>query len=364
MTRLRYVALTLVAVAVLALAAFPARAADRNAMIGQMLMMGLPTSTPDSKWAKLLADQIRRGEVGGVVLLGHNFKSREGVEGMTRLFRDAAGARKVFIALDMEGGAVQRLGKKLGYPSIPSAYNVATRQSLSQAKATFAKLAQITRNAGFNVNLGPVVDLLVTPDNPVIARWRRSFGPDPEKVTEYGRAFVQAHREQGVLAVLKHFPGHGSSTNDSHDGFVEITRSWSERELIPFQRMIASGDAPAIMPGHLVHAELASDGVPVSISRAAINGLLRKKLKFNGLVMSDDLQMSAIAANYSYKAAVIHAVNAGVDVLMISNSRGADPKLPAKTIAIISAAIDAGQIPSGTVEAAYKRIQSAKATIR
>lgn len=338
-------------------------APDRKTMIGQMLMMGLPTASADTAWAKRLAAQISQGEVGGVVFLGHNFKSRAGVEGLTRLFREAAGRNKVFLALDMEGGAVQRLGKKLGYPSVPAAYTVARTQNLKQAKATFTKLARITHDAGFNMNLGPVVDLLVTPDNPVIARWRRSYGADPDTVTKYARAFVQAQRELGIISVLKHFPGHGSSTTDSHDGFVEITKSWTNAELKPFQALIASGDAPAIMPGHLIHAKIANDGVPVSISHAAITGLLRKKLKFNGLVVSDDLQMSAIAANYSYKNAVIRAVNAGVDVLMISNSRGADPKLPEKTIAIISEAIDSGQISLATVQAAYGRIVKAKQTI-
>lgn len=335
-------------------------APDRKTMIGQMLMMGLPSSSAKSAFAKHLAAQISQGEVGGVVLLGHNFKSRAGVESLTKLFRKAAGRGKVFLALDMEGGAVQRLGKKLGYPSIASAHTIARTQSLKQARATFTKLARITRDAGFNMNLGPVVDLLVTPDNPVIARWRRSFSANPETVAKYARAFVKAHRDLGVITVLKHFPGHGSSTTDSHDGFVEITDSWSQAELKPFQQMIASGDAPAIMPGHLIHKTIASDGVPVSISRAAITGLLRKKLKFNGLVVSDDLQMSAIASNYSYKAAVIRAVNAGVDVLMISNSRGADPKLPTKTIAIISQAIDSGKISLATVQAAYRRIVYAK----
>ena len=350
----------LVLLVALLLGSAPAHAQDRAAMIGQMLMMGFPGSTPDAAFPKRLAAQVGQGQVGGIVMLGHNFRSRNGVEGLTALFRNAARGQKVFIALDMEGGAVQRLGKKLGYPSVPSAGNIARSRSPKQAAASFRKLAQITRDAGFNMNLGPVVDLLVTPDNPVIARWKRSFGPDPAKVVNYARAFVRAHRALGVLTVLKHFPGHGSSRTDSHDGFVDITDTWSRTELEPFKQMIASGDAPAIMPGHLVHQKLASDGVPVSISRQAIAGLLRQQLKFQGLVVSDDLQMSAIAANYSYKVALVRAINAGVDVLMISNSRKPDPELPAKTIAIISEAVDKGQISINTIKAAYARIQRAK----
>jgi beta-N-acetylhexosaminidase len=329
-------------------------------MIGQMLMMGFPGSNPDGSWPKRLAAQISRGQVGGVVMLGYNFKSKASVKRLTAMFRQAAGRRKLFIALDMEGGAVQRLGRKLGYPAIHSARRIAKTQTPQQAQRTYSRLASISRSAGFNMNLGPVVDLLINPSNPVIGRWNRSYGSDPARVVAYASAFVKAHRAQGIVTVLKHFPGHGSSLSDSHDGFVDISSTWRNKELEPFAKMIAKGDAVAIMPGHLIHRKIAGS-VPVSISRKAIKGLLRNKLKFRGLVLSDDLQMGAIAKNFSYRSAVIRAVNAGVDMLMISNSRKPDKNLPAKTIAIISNAIDKGQISEATVRAAYKRIQRAKA---
>ena len=339
-------------------------APNRDEMIGQMLMMGFTGSSANSSWPKLLASQIRRGEVGGVVMLGYNFKSKRGVNGLTSLFKNAAGARKVFIAVDMEGGSVQRLGRKLGYPAIPSARSVARKQTLTQAKATYSKLAAISKGAGFNMNLGPVVDLLINPRNPVISKWNRSYDANPQKVIGFARAFVAAHREIGIVTVLKHFPGHGSSVGDSHEGFVDISNTWQNKELTPFSEMIKSGDAQAIMPGHLVHKKIASDGVPVSISKPAIKGLLRGKLGYKGLVVSDDLQMGAIASNYSYKNTVIRAVNAGIDMLMISNSRKPNKNLPRQTIAIISKAIDNGKIDIKTVEAAYHRIQRAKSMIK
>ncbi len=337
---------------------------DYRAMIGQMLMVGFPGSDPEGAWAKGLAARIARGEVGGVVMLGHNFASRDSVKKLTAMFRRAAGRRKLFLGVDMEGGAVQRLGPKLGYPAIASARTTARTQTPKQARKTFARLARISRDAGFNMNFGPVVDLLVTPDNPVIARWNRSYGADPAKVSAYARAFIAAHRAQGVLPVLKHFPGHGSSLGDTHEGIVDITATWRARELEPFAQLIASGDAPAIMPGHLVHRTLASDGVPVSLSRRALTGLLRGKLKFRGLIVTDDLQMAAIAKNYGYRNTIIRAVNAGVDLLMVSNSRNPDIDLPKKTIEIISNAIDAGRISPATIKAAYRRIQRAKAGLR
>lgn len=337
--------------------------AELERKIGQMLMMGFQGASAGAPGAKRLAAQISRGEVGAVVMLGYNFRSKSAVKGLTSLFRKAGGNSKVLLAVDMEGGSVQRLGRKLGYPAIPSARTLARRKSPAEAKQSFAQLATISRDAGFNMNLGPVVDLLVNPANPVIGKWNRSYGPDPDKVAAYGRAFVKAHMERGVLPVLKHFPGHGSSRSDSHDGFVDISKSWQSQELAPFTQLIESGDAPAIMPGHLVHKGLAGDGVPVSISKAAISGLLRGKLNYKGLVVSDDLQMAAIAKNFRYRATLIRAVNAGVDMLMISNSRKPDGNLPAKTIAIIADAVKKGQISRGTIDAAYGRIMRAKGLV-
>lgn len=337
---------------------------DRKFMIGQMLMLGFQGSSANGQSPKALAAQISRGEVGSVVFLGYNFKNKENIQQLTSLFSKAAGSNKIFIALDMEGGSVQRLGRKLGYPSIPSAKSVAQSQSPAQARQSYKKLAEISRSAGFNMNLGPVVDLLVNPANPVIAKWNRSYSADPAKVTAYASEFVKAHSELGIITVLKHFPGHGSSASDSHEGFVNITNSWKESELIPFKKMISSGNAPAIMPGHLIHKNIATDGVPVSISKPAISGLLRKKMNYQGLVISDDLQMGAIAQHYNYRSTLIKAINAGVDILMISNSRKPDRNLPGKTIAIISDAIDKGEISESTIKAAFNRIQKAKQMVK
>ncbi len=366
MARKQYLSLKalLLTAVIIATATHPAKAdAELNTMIGQMLMLGFQGKSANSGGAKRLAAQIKRGEVGGVVMLGYNFASKPAVKSLTRLFKNAAGNSKVFLAVDMEGGSVQRLGAKLGYPRIASARSTARRMKPAAAKATFRKLADISKDAGFNMNLGPVVDLLVNPQNPVIAKWNRAYSPDPNKVAAYAGAFVDAHNEAGIIAVLKHFPGHGSSRSDSHHGFVNISKTWTEKELLPFKILISQGKAPSIMPGHLVHSKIASDGVPVSISKPAISGLLRGQLGYKGLVISDDLQMGAIASNYGYRNTLIRAINAGIDVLMISNSRKPDPNLPGKTIKIIADAVKAGKIDRSKIEAAYKRIQRAKAGI-
>ena len=330
--------------------------------IGQMLLFGFLGSKPQGKWARRVAEQIAVGEIGGVVFLGHNFKTRQGVKGLTKLFGDANASQPAFIALDMEGGFVQRLGAKLNYEKIPPAQIIAQTLELDAARKLFDKLALMTASAGFNVNLGPVVDLLISPENPVVGKWQRSYGADPDKVIAYAHQFIAAHRQKNILTVLKHFPGHGSSLSDSHDGFVDISKSWHKKELIPFKQLIKNGDATAIMPGHVIlHTDTSK---PVSLSKGDINGLLRTELKFNGLVISDDLQMSAIGKNFSYEQALILAINAGVDVLMISNTVKPDLDLPVKTIKIIKRAIKDNRVAKSRVDSAYNRILSAKKKMR
>ena len=329
-------------------------------MIGQMLLMGTLGRSADSSWAMGLARRISLGRVGGVVFLGHNFKTQKGVKSMTALFARAAPGLPVFLALDMEGGFVQRLGKKLGYEAIAPAQEVAETMTVKAARPLFARLARFTREAGFNVNLAPVVDILANKDNPVVGKWQRSFGEDPEKVAAYARAFIEEHRKRGVLSVLKHFPGHGSSLSDSHDGFVDITATWTKRELEPFAALIASGHAGAIMPGHLINRALTGGNVPVSLSQKAISGMLRGEMKFTGLVISDDLQMSAIVKNYTFENAVVRAINAGVDLLMITNAAKPDRATPEKTIAIIKKAIADGRIDVKLIRAAYMRIMAVR----
>jgi len=330
--------------------------------IGQMLMIGFLGTKPEGKWAKRVAQQIADREVGGVVFLGHNFKTRKGATGLTKLFGGAINNPPPFIALDMEGGFVQRLGAKLGYEKIPPAQTIAETMSPQEAEKPFAKLALMTAEAGFNVNLGPVVDLLITPDNPVVAKWKRSYGTGPQIVFVYAQQFIAAHRAQGIMTVLKHFPGHGSSLSDSHEGFVDISKTWNEKELIPFQRLINSADAVAIMPGHLIlHAD---STVPVSLSKPDITGLLRKKLGFSGLVISDDMQMSAIRKNFSYDQALIKAINAVVDILMISNTAEPDLELPIKSMRIIKRAVRDDRITKTRIDTAYNRILAAKKKLR
>ncbi|MFN0262553.1 glycoside hydrolase family 3 N-terminal domain-containing protein [Tepidamorphus sp. 3E244] len=337
-------------------------AAGLAPLIGSMLMLGFLGADRSAAWAQRLARQVGAGEAGGVVFLGHNFKSKSGVEGLAKMFAEANSGTKALISLDQEGGAVQRLGSKLGYRSIPRAREVAASMSPKQAQALYASMASEVRAAGFNFNLAPVVDLEVDPANPVVGKWGRAWGRDAQTVTTYARAFLKGHHGKGVACALKHFPGHGSSRGDSHDGFVDISQTWSQAELQPFADL--AGEADAIMTAHLYHSGFVGEAdEPVTLSQRAIEGVLRGNLGYRGIVITDDLDMGAIRKRYALDEAVVRAIAAGNDIIMLSNSAKPDENLPARMIATVKAAVDDGRISRGRIEQAHQRIVAMQGTL-
>lgn len=337
-----------------------------HAMIGQMLMFGFQGTSPGQEGPRRIARQLCNGTIGGVVLLGHNVKSAAQVKRLTALFGETGASMLPLIAVDQEGGEVQRLGPKAGYRRVPEAATIARRHNTDKAFSIYSKAAAQVRAAGFNVNLGPVVDVNINPSNPIIGQRGRSYGRKPETVIAFARSFVAAHHHQGVLTALKHFPGHGSSKRDSHKSFVDISRSWKrERELAPYAAMANDtryGDM--VMSGHLYHRSLSGAGrYPATLSAKAINGLLRGELGYRGVVITDDLEMAAVRKRFGLKETVIRAVKAGNDILLISNS--ADPRLdlPERVSAIIAEAVSSGEIEMSVIEASFHRISALKSKL-
>src|SRR5690349_22337595 len=196
-------------------------------MAGQMIIVGFQGDDVSDKSVQAVAGEIASGGLGGVMYLKPNVKSLEAVKAMNELFRTSSPDLPPFITLDQEGGAVERLTKAVGFEEVPNAATVAANNSPAEAKALYADMARKVAALGFSVNFGPVADLNVNPDNQVIAKFGRAFGKSADTVAAYDEAFVAAHHEAGLITSLKHFPGHGSSTADSHEGFVDISKTWS-----------------------------------------------------------------------------------------------------------------------------------------
>ena len=330
-------------------------------MAGQMIVVGFAGDTAAAETVKALQAEIAAGEIGGVMYLRSNVSGLAEVAAMNDAFRAASPERPPFITLDQEGGAVERLTAKVGFKEIPNAWTVAAGNTPEEAGQIYGEMAQGVAELGFTVNFGPVVDLNLNPDNPIIAKYGRAFGTTAGRVAPYARAFIEAHHKAGLLTALKHFPGHGSSAADSHEGFVDITNTWLPTELLPYRELIAAGLADMVMVGHLIHTGYSE--LPSSLAPQWITGVLRGELGFDGVVISDDLEMGAIREHFSLEETVTRAVRAGMDVLLFSNTSDPRPTLGDEIRAILVAEAEKDPEFRDRIAESYKLIVALKARI-
>jgi|UniRef100_A0A7C3SIC6 beta-N-acetylhexosaminidase len=280
------------------------------AAFGQFLMVGLPGPHFDQVAKELVRDL----NVGGVILFARNLEGPEQIRELTRSLQreaTAAAGQPLLIALDQEGGPVQRL--KAPFTLIPSARELGLRSSAEKVEELARKTAQELVQVGINVNLAPVLDVVRSPECPL---YERSYGPDPDQVAAFGEAAIRGYLAGGVLPVAKHFPGLGDTVQDSH---VELPVARSPdlsrfADLLPFRRAIAAG-VPLVMTAHTVVPEW--DALPATLSPVAIRTWLRGNLGFAGVVMTDDLEMGAIAGRFPVSQAARQALAAGADLLLI-----------------------------------------------
>jgi beta-N-acetylhexosaminidase len=334
-------------------------------MIGQMILVGFSGTSADAASVVAVRREIADGSIGGIMYLSDNVSDRTHVAAMNAAFLAANKKLPPLISVDEEGGAIARLTAENGFHEVPAAVDVARTLSPRGAYELYSGLATDLREWGFNLNFGPVADLNVNPANPIIGKLGRSFSGNPEIVAQYGAAFVRAHRDAGVATTLKHFPGHGSSSTDSHKGLADVSDTWSSKELIPFRKLINAGYADSVMVGHLYDRTLQKGEAvgPASLSSAVVTGLLRKKLGFAGVVFSDDLQMDAVEKSYSFAGAVIRAVEAGDDILIFSNHKNPDADLPAKVIDILMAEARRNPVVAANIVKSFAKISAFKASL-
>ncbi|WP_052726634.1 glycoside hydrolase family 3 protein [Devosia epidermidihirudinis] len=349
----------------LMLSATAAQAASLEQMAGQMIVVGFKGTSADAPSVKALRDEIAAGEIGGVMYLKTNITSLADVSAMNAEFRAASPELLPFITLDQEGGMVERLTSAVGFTEIPNAETIAADNTPEQAEAIYAKMAEGIAELGFTVNFGPVADINLNPKNQIIARFGRAFGKDAETVASYDAAFIKGHHAAGLLTALKHFPGHGSSTGDSHEGFVDITNTWKPEELEPYRALLADGDVDMVMVGHLYHAGYsdADQQTPSSLSPQWITGVLRDELGFKGVVISDDLEMGAIRKHFTLEETVAQAVRAGMDVLLFSNTAKYRPGLATEIRDILVAEAERDPTFAARIEQSYDRIVALKSRI-
>lgn len=332
--------------------------------IGQMLLIGFRGLTADA--ADATRRQIAAGEVGGILLFSvdqltggpRNVDSPEQVRGLVDALSASAPGSPLTVAIDQEGGMVARLGPAHGFPATSSAATLGQGDPSATASAARA-MAETLRSVGVTLNLAPVVDLAVNPDNPIIAAVERSFSADPDVVIAHASAFIRAHHDIGVRAAIKHFPGQGSATGDTHAGVVDVTDVWTDVELEPFAALVGQRLPDAVLTAHIFNGRLDPDH-PATLSQPTITGILRQQLGWDGAVISDDMQMGAIRDAYGYEEAVALAIEAGVDILLIANQLVYEPDIAPRTIDIVEGLVRSGRIGEERIDASYRRILALK----
>lgn len=342
--------------------------------IGQMLILGFDGFELEPNSPIGLAIQNR--QIGGVILFDYDFKKKSyqrNIKNPTQLKRlttalqnmakkadqyranSAESSYPLIIAVDYEGGAVDRLNSRYGFPKTYSAQQF-SKLPAEQAEQQAKNMAKTLVSSGINVNFAPVIDLLYGPET-FIAQKERSFSSNPEKVEKIAQLFSCNYRKAGIACAYKHFPGHGSAVGDTHLGFVDVTDTWQKKELEPYQYLLAEQDAcPIVMTAHVVNRNLDPSGKPATLSKAIIQGKLRNEIGFQGIVCTDCMQMKAIADNYSLSEALKLSINAGADMLIFSNQQSPIWQNPAAVIELIYAHVKSGEIKPSRIESAYQRI--------
>ncbi len=325
--------------------------------IAQMFILGFNGTT--------LSDTIRADlaerNLGGVIFMGANCASPVQIQNLTAAVRSAARTAP-FIAVDQEGGLVARLNGTNGYLATASEYQLGTVWHSTDSTAHQASLMSAwLQSGGFTTDFAPVVDVDVNPQSPAIGALDRSFSSNPQTVALHAQAFIDQLHARGIMTTLKHFPGHGSATTDSHLQLPDITTTWADSELIPYRSLIGTNRVDLVMVGHLYNAHIDSL-YPTSLSLKTVTGLLRDTLGYQGVVITDDLyNMKAITDLYGREEAASLSINAGVDILLyVSNILGDGTSLLRHMVDTIEARVQSGAIPESRIEESYQRVMALK----
>ena len=331
-------------------------------MAGSMIMVGFRGfSAPPS-----LLEAVRKGHVGGVILFDRdvengslrNIQSPAQVEALTDSLQTAA-PRPLFVAVDQEGGKVRRLKPAQGFMELPSAKEMA-RLSESALRYLGTNAGREMTRVGINVDLAPVVDVQRSEQSPGLGDMDRVFGRDAPTVSRKSLAFAAGLEDGGVIPVLKHFPGLGSASKDSHHDLPDVSRFWNTSELLPYIEAFQQGWKGMVLVAHVYHGRL-DNTLPASLSPSVIEGLLRGRLGWKGVVISDDLQMGAVLKGRSLEEIVRLAVLAGNDILLFGNNLHYDPELHERVFSILVDLVRRGVISVQRLEGSWQRIEALKA---
>jgi len=320
--------------------------------IGQLFIVGFEGTTPNNALIKMLTDK----HVGGVILFKRNINNPENLRKLNNSLKEInSGVSKIplFISVDEEGGRLSRMPEQLS--KLPAAKSIGEINDENISYEVGSLIAQLTKSFGFNMNFAPVLDIWSNPENTVIGD--RAYGTDPEVVLKNGVKVMEGIRDGGVIPVVKHFPGHGDTIVDSHEGLPVVNYDMDRLEnfeLVPFQSA-TNNNADAVMVAHILMRNIDPDN-PATLSKILITDILREKMEFDGVVITDDMTMDAMDKNYNIGDAAVKAVLAGSDILLVCH----DYKKQLEAINAVSEAVSDGRISEERLNESVSRILKLK----
>ncbi|CAH2213022.1 beta-N-acetylhexosaminidase [Tepidibacter aestuarii] len=316
--------------------------------LGQMIIVGFNGYKVDSDFRDLLENY----KVGGVILFKRNIKNADQLLNLNNSIKNINSKNKLplFISVDEEGGRITRLPE--GSTKFPSNKVIGEKNDKDLSYKIGKQIGTELNNFGFNMDFAPVLDIYSNPKNTVIKD--RSFGKDSEIVKTLGTATMKGLQDANVISVVKHFPGHGDTKVDSHIGLPVVNHDkqrLDEFEIIPFEEAIDKG-ADAVMTAHIVLPNIDKSNKPATLSKKILTDILRNELNFNGIIITDDMEMGAIANNYGTKDASVEAIKAGADIILMCHTK----EKQIEALEGLKEAVNSGEISIERIDESVKRI--------
>ena len=330
-------------------------------LVGQLIIAGFRSDKVSNN--SNIVRYIKEYNLSGVILydqdieknkLGsRNIKSLAQLKMLTDNLQSISD-NPLFISIDQEGGNVNRLNSSYGFPEFPSWQHIGLLDNDLITKQFAESMSETMTSTGINLNFAPVLDLDYG-EKTYIGKLERAFSGDPKLVIEHSKIFIDTMKNDNIISCGKHFPGQGSAKGDTHNGFIDISESWSVADLLPYTELIESHHLDMIMLSHVFNNKFDPE-FPASLSHETITNSLRNDLNFKGVIICDDPSMRAISDNYDFEDMFVLMINSGIDLLCLGNNLNYDPDFIPKAVRAIRSAIEKNRISTERINESIDRI--------
>ncbi len=336
--------------------------------IGQLFVMGFRGG--DVSVGSIIHKEITELGIGGVILFDkdmvyhrpvNNIESPKQLKALTDQLKSYTKV-PLLISIDQEGGLINRLKPEYGFPESRSHHELGKIDDVEESEAEGLGIASVLNDMGINLNFAPVVDIAKDPSSSVIGKRERSFGANAAIVSKHAEAYINGHDAKKIISCCKHFPGHGSAVGDTHFGFVDVTDTWDESEAEPYKHLINKNKCRMIMTAHIFNKNF-DDAYPATLSEKTMQGFLRGKLGYDGVIISDDMQMQAISDHYSLKDSLKLGLQAGLDLFCFGNNLLQEQVRASDVIGAVLELVEEGTISEARIDESVNRILKLKEAI-